>query len=80
MLNEQGFDLWADGYDEAVEVSDLQNTFPFAGYKSVLASIYQQVMQKEDATILDIGFGTGNLTTRLYEKGCKFMDKISLLR
>ena len=70
MLNQKGFDLWADGYDKSVGLSDEQNTYPFAGYKAVLGSIYQTVMEKPNAVILDIGFGTGTLTTKLYENGC----------
>ena len=70
MLSKEGFDLWADGYDKAVGLSDEENTYPFAGYKEVLGSIFQTVMQKENATVLDIGFGTGTLTTKLYEHGC----------
>lgn len=70
MLNNHGFDLWADGYDQSVGLSDEDNTYPFAGYKAVLGHIYHQVMQKPGAVVLDIGFGTGVLTTRLYEHGC----------
>ena len=70
MLNKEGFDLWADGYDKAVGLSDEENTYPFAGYKEVLGSIFQTIMQKKNATVLDIGFGTGTLTTKLYEHGC----------
>lgn len=33
MLNHKGFDLWADGYDKSVGLSDEANTYPFAGYK-----------------------------------------------
>ena len=33
MLDNKGFDLWADGYDKAVGISDEENTYPFAGYK-----------------------------------------------
>ena len=36
MLNDKGFDLWADGYDKSVGISDEENTYPFAGYKKVL--------------------------------------------
>ena len=36
MLNDKGFDLWADGYDKSVGISDEGNTYPFAGYKKVL--------------------------------------------
>ena len=71
MLDDKGFDLWADGYDEAVGLSDEDQSYPFAGYKDVLARIYQLIMAKENAKVLDIGFGTGTLTQRLYEQGCE---------
>ena len=32
MLNEQGFDLWADGYDRSVGLSEEDGSYPFAGY------------------------------------------------
>ena len=70
MLDKQGFDLWADGYDEAVGLSDEDNTYPFAGYKEVLGKIFRTIMEKPGASVLDIGFGTGTLTTKLYENGC----------
>ena len=70
MLDNKGFDLWADGYDKAVGLSDEEKTYPFAGYKEILGQIYQTIMMKPGATVLDIGFGTGTLTTKLYENGC----------
>ena len=70
MLDNKEFDLWADGYDKTVGVSDEGNTYPFAGYKDVLGTIYKTIMEKENAVVLDIGFGTGTLTTKLYENGC----------
>ena len=70
MLNSKGFDLWADKYDAHVGLSDEENTYPFAGYKSVLGSIFSTVMEKENAVVLDLGFGTAVLTARLYEEGC----------
>ncbi len=70
MLGNRGFDLWADGYDAAVGLSDEENAYPFAGYKAVLNSIYRTVLAKPGAVVLDIGFGTGTLTAKLYEKGC----------
>ncbi|WP_296114897.1 class I SAM-dependent methyltransferase [uncultured Anaerococcus sp.] len=68
MLDNKGFDLWADGYDESVGLSDEDNTYPFAGYKDVLNAIYKEVLESEAKKILDIGFGTGTLTSQLYEK------------
>ena len=70
MLNNIEFDLWADGYDKTVGISDEENTYPFAGYKKVLGFIFQTIMRVENAVVLDIGFGTGTLTTKLYERGC----------
>ena len=70
MLDHNGFDLWADGYDKAVGISDEEKTYPFAGYRDVLGKIYQTILEKQGATVLDIGFGTGTLTTKLYEHGC----------
>ena len=70
MLDKRGFDLWADGYDTAVGISDDESTYPFAGYRDVLGGIFKAVMQKPNASVLDIGFGTGTLTTKLYEYGC----------
>lgn len=70
MLDHKGFDLWADGYDKAVGVSDEENTYPFAGYKDVLGAIFRIIVEKPGAVVLDIGFGTGTLTTKLYEHGC----------
>ena len=71
MLDNKGFDLWADGYDKSVGVSDEDNTYPFAGYKEILGSIYKTIMEKPNPAVLDIGFGTGTLTAKLYENGCK---------
>ena len=70
MLDDKGFDLWANGYDAAAGVSDEAKTYPFAGYKDVLDIIYKTIIQRPNAKVLDIGFGTGALTTKLYEKGC----------
>ncbi len=70
MLDKKGFDLWADGYDADVGLSDQDNTYPFAGYREVLGTVFRIVMEKEHADVLDIGFGTGTLTKKLYEYGC----------
>jgi len=71
MLNSTGFDLWANEYDKTVNLSEENNEYPFAGYKNVLNAIYQQIREKAGATVLDIGFGTGVLTTQLYKSGCQ---------
>lgn len=70
MLNNKGFDLWADDYDKSVGLSDEDGTYPFAGYKAILNEIYNRVLSASAKTVLDIGFGTGTLTAKLYEQGC----------
>ena len=70
MLNNKEFDLWADGYDKTVGISDEESTYPFAGYKKVLGLIFKTITETANAVVLDIGFGTGTLTTKLYERGC----------
>jgi len=70
MLDHKGFDLWADGYDKAVGVSEEEHAYPFAGYRDVLGTIYRIIMEKPNAVVLDIGFGTGTLAAKLYENGC----------
>lgn len=68
MLDHKGFDLWADGYDKDVELSEESGAYPFAAYRDVLGAVYSIVMHKE-GSVLDIGFGTGVLTQKLYDNG-----------
>lgn len=69
MLNKLGFDLWANDYDQTVQLSEESNLYPFAGYKTILNTIFNEVMQGGNQSVLDIGFGTGVLTNKLYENG-----------
>ena len=71
MLDPKGFDLWAGRYDADVADADRSNRYPFAGYRDVLQRIYQTVRAAEYRDVLDIGFGTGTLATRLYADGCR---------
>lgn len=69
MLDHTGFDLWADNYDRTVGLSDDDGTYPFAGYRTILGMIFSQVLSSGARAVLDIGFGTGVLTAKLYERG-----------
>ena len=71
MLNNKEFDLWADGYDKSVGLSEEKGAYPFAGYKKVLDKIYAEILSSSKRSVLDIGFGTGTLSAKLYEKGCE---------
>ena len=70
-MNSAEFDLWTDGYDMSVGLSDENQTYPFAGYKAVLNLIYREVLTREAPEVLDIGCGTGVLAARLYQRGCQ---------
>ncbi len=71
MLDKEGFDLWSKNYNNSTIQGELKNKFPFAGYSKVLTEIYNIINTKSNAEILDIGFGTGTLTSELYKNGHK---------
>ena len=73
MLNNAGFDLWANTYNESVEKSDNENSYPFAGYKKLLNKVFNIVMTNKKSTVLDIGLGTGILSSELYKNGYKII-------
>ena len=71
MLSAEGFNGWADKYDVYVAESDRADTYPFAGYSRVLDRVFETVTRRPGAAVLDLGFGTAVLTSRLYESGCR---------
>jgi putative AdoMet-dependent methyltransferase len=71
MRDSEGFDLWADKYDEHVRQYEREGGYPFAGYGEVHERIFRIVTEKRSAVVLDLGFGTGTLTARLYDAGCE---------
>ncbi|MBF0299711.1 MAG: GNAT family N-acetyltransferase [Oligoflexia bacterium] len=66
MLNNKGFDEWAQTYDENLK----EDKFPFFGYKKVLFSLIELIKPTKDLTILDVGIGTGTLASDLAQNGC----------
>ena len=75
MLNSNGFDVWANGYDENVQQSDAGGVYPFAGYATMLQEIYGRICACAAKNVLDIGFGTGTLAAKLYERGCNLFGQ-----
>ncbi len=71
MLNKEGFNAWADGYDRSTARSAADGSYPFAGYNEILTEICRRVLSCGAKDVLDIGFGTGVLTAMLYEHGCR---------
>ena len=70
MRDSTGFNLWADEYDSSVAFTEESNEYPFASYREVLNTVYNAARQVS-GNILDIGFGTGFLTKKLYDDGYK---------
>lgn len=70
MFNEKEFDQWVNEYDDMVDRTAKVNKYPFAGYYDVLDEIYNEIILKPNASVLDLGFGTAKLTSRLYDYGC----------
>lgn len=68
LMDNKGFDQWSENYDNDVEESDNKNQYPFAGYYQVLNNVYN-IIDKHRGSVLDIGFGTGTLTQKLYNEG-----------
>ncbi|MCI1964775.1 MAG: class I SAM-dependent methyltransferase [Oscillospiraceae bacterium] len=71
MLSQEGFDQWAPDYDKSVSEIEKEESYPFAGYQKVLATIYQKIRSGRGTTVLDLGFGTAVLPSRLYKDGYK---------
>lgn len=69
MLNNTGFDLWANDYDKDVQLTEESNEYPFAGYKAVLGTIHQTITRSSGRRVLELGFGTGILAKKLYDSG-----------
>lgn len=71
MMNNRGFDEWADDYDMSVEKNG--DRYPFDGYYNVLNKIYDSIENKHNVDILDIGIGTGTLSSKLYKEGANIV-------
>lgn len=67
MLEKNGFDTWAGDYDASIQ--RYSKGYPFEGYYNVLSYVQNLVEIEEEKKILDVGIGTGLLTSELYKKG-----------
>ncbi len=63
------FNHWAPGYDADTNFG--LNEFPFGGYQAVLDAVLNQAAVAPYMDILDLGSGTGNLSTRFVNADCQ---------
>jgi putative AdoMet-dependent methyltransferase len=63
------FDRWSADYD--LDVQSSSSEFPFAGYEQVLFRIVKEANSKDGTRVLDIGSGTGELSSPFAWLGCE---------
>ena len=68
-IRKELFDNWASNYNKSVIKSEQEETYPFAGYSKVKYQIIDIVTKRSFAHILDMGVGTGEITSPLYNLG-----------
>jgi len=68
-MKNQEFDKWASIYDESISQS--LNDFPFFGYYEVLSEVRNIVVPRKGLKIIDVGIGTGLLSLKLADDGCR---------
>jgi putative AdoMet-dependent methyltransferase len=71
MLDSEGFDKWAELFDEGALRCDDAGEYPFAGYRKLLGEISQRILESGAEDVLDLGFGTGTLLKCLYDQGVR---------
>ena len=64
----QLFDDWAKNYDNSITSEN--DDFPFAGYEMILEKAVSLADVKPNMRVLDLGIGTGSLSSRFINKGC----------
>lgn len=69
LMDPQDFDQWSAKYDEDVKRSDDSNRYPFVAYEEILDEIQKEIQKLPGKKLLDLGFGTGKLSARLYQSG-----------
>lgn len=52
MLDEKGFDLWANGYDQSVKLGEISKRYPFVAYREVLNEVYRLIKQTNSKRLL----------------------------
>lgn len=70
-MDANGFDQWSANYNADVQASDADKRYPFAAYNKILDRLVELVQPALGKAILDVGIGTGKLSRRLADLGCR---------
>lgn len=65
----QLFDQWAQSYDSTVFGSDNEYKEVFQNYQQILEEIARFIDDKKNGVTMEVGVGTGNLSSLLMERG-----------
>lgn len=65
-LRKKLFNDWSSSYNESVQKSDKNKTYPFAGHGEIQQYIFDVCRSIPNASILEMGVGTGLMTYKLY--------------
>lgn len=68
-IKKQLFNNWASDYNDCVITSEKNGTYPFAGYSEIKYKIIELISKQRESSVLDMGVGTGEITTPLYNLG-----------
>lgn len=63
------FDEWSTHYDETISQKDGEYAEVFENYEEILQRTAQNIAMSPNATVVDIGSGTGNLAYQAFLKG-----------
>ena len=55
MFDQNGFDRWAEEYDEDVIRTDEAEAYPFAGYRKILHAVTERILESGAGEVLEPG-------------------------
>ncbi len=66
--NAEYFNTWAKAYNQSIKTSEQDNSYPFSGYSLIKAWIIATLQDDTITSICDMGIGTGQISSPLYDK------------
>lgn len=65
------FEAWAARYDASVQGANAEGRFPFGEHARVLDTVVERLGEVRGVHVLELGAGTGHLTSRLLAAGAR---------